>query len=542
MNNMKKLYIYCLIASMLVQLTACRDEVDVDNLLSFPPTILSVTPKTGVKTGDFDIKVILVDGVSSPLSTATVTLKDADGNELASITKSLSGIKDSVVIEGSLFQAESLPLGDYSITIAAKDSKNQESTQVSNFKVVNQLYLANFERMYIAGGFNGWSASELELVADNTWEIKNIDLQGGPWKLKNTEDWSDQDWGDINCDGTMEPKGSNDNTNCNYSGAVNVRFNDETLKYTVLPAVNYVTNLEGLYLLGTFNDFTGPQPQFKLVADHSWEVSEIRMKAGDVFRFTESPTFEGKNYGDNNLDGKAEEYGANIKLRESYKDAYYKITFNDATRLYTITVVRYPFPSELYLVGGSTSVAWEPGNAIPFRKTGDGKFEIYAYLKVVSGDGNGFKLLQVKDWPGDWGKGEDGKVIQEGESNITVATDGFYRITVDFNTSSYAVEKTNWGLVGFARTGNDAGWNADTDMTFDGDWDSYTWRVTMHLYAGEYKFRANDLWTINFGDDGRDGKLEAGAGTNMLIAAEDDYVIEMRLDPVNGYTYTVTPQ
>ncbi len=435
---MKKLYIYFLIASMLVQLSACRDEVDVDNLMNFPPTILSVTPKTGVKTGDFDIKVVLVDGISSPLSTATVTLKDADGNELASVTKTLSGVKDSVLIEGSSFNAESLALGDYSISIVAKDSKNQESTQVSNFKIVNQLYLANFERMFIAGGFNGWSASELELVADNTWEIKNIDLQGGPWKLKNTEDWSDQDWGDINCDGTMEPKGSNDNTNCNYSGLVNVRFDDETLKYTVLPAVNYATNLEGLYLLGTFNDFTGPQPQFKLVADHTWEVSEIRMKAGDVFRFVEGPTFEGKNYGDTNLDGKAEEYGANIKLDNSYKDAYYKITFNDATRIYKITVVRYPFPSELYLVGGSTSVGWNPGSALPFNKIADGKFEILTELKVVD-DGNGFKFLQVKDWAGDWGKGEEGKLLQEGESNITVAVNGFYRITVDFTTGFYTV-------------------------------------------------------------------------------------------------------
>lgn len=539
---MKKLYIYFLIAAMLVQLSACRDEVDVDNLMNFPPTILSVTPKTGVKTGDFDIKVILVDGISSPLNTATVTLKDADGNELASVTKSLSGVKDSVLIEGSSFHAESLPLGDYSISIVAKDSKNQESTQVSNFKIVNQLYLANFERMFIAGGFNGWSATELELVANNTWEIKNIDLQGGPWKLKNTEDWSDQDWGDINCDGIMEPKGSNDNTDCGFSGAVNVRFNDETLKYTVSPAVDYATNLEGLYLLGTFNEFTGPQPQFKLVADHTWEVAEIRMKAGDVFRFVEGPTFEGKNYGDNNLDGKAEEYGANIKLDNTYKDAYYKITFNDATRLYTIVVVRYPFPSELYLVGGSTSIGWDPGNAIPFRKTADGKFEMFAYLKVL-GDGNGFKLLQVKDWAGDWGKGDDGKVLQEGESNITVTENGFYRIAVDFTTGSYTVTKTNWGIVGSARTGNDDGWTGDTVMTFDGDWNSYTWRTTLHLYEGEYKFRANGNWDINLGDDGANGTLEVG-GVNMKINADmqGDYLVEMVLDPVNGYTYTVTPQ
>jgi hypothetical protein len=469
-------------------------------------------------------------------------LKDGDGNELASVTKTLNGVKDSVLVEGSSFNAESLPLGDYSISIVAKDSKNQESTQVSNFKIVNQLYLANFERMFIAGGFNGWSATELELVADNTWEIKNIDLQGGPWKLKNTEDWSDQDWGDINCDGTMEPKGSNDNTSCDFSGLVNVRFNDETLKYTVLPAVNYATNLEGLYLLGTFNEFTGPQPQFKLVADHTWEVAEIRMKSGDVFRFVEGPTFEGKNYGDNNLDGKAEEYGANIKLDNSYKDAYYKITFNDATRIYKITVVRYPFPSELYLVGGSTSIGWDPGNAIPFRKTADGKFEVFAHLKVLN-DGNGFKLLQVKDWAGDWGKGEEGKVIQEGESNITVAEDGFYRIAVDFTAGSYTVTKTNWGIVGSSRTGNDDGWNDDTAMTFDGDWDSYTWRATLHLYKGEYKFRANGNWDINFGDDGANGTLEVG-GANIKIDADKvgDYVVEMILDPVAGYTYTVTPQ
>src|SRR5262249_31546770 len=121
--------------------------------------------------------------------------------------------------------------------------------------------------------------------------------------------------------------------------------------------------------------------------------------------------------------------------------------------------------------------------------------------------------------------------------------DGFYRITVDFTTSSYTVQQTNWGLIGEARTGNSStGWSADTDMTFDGAWDSYTWSVSMHLYAGEYKFRANDAWDINFGDTGRDGTLDFNSGTNMVIAAEGDYIVKMTLDPVNGYKYTVTPQ
>ena len=154
---------------------------------------------------------------------------------------------------------------------------------VTNFKVANQLFPANNSNMFIAGAFNGWGAGVMELVADYTWEIKEIDLQGGPWKLKNTADWTDADWGDSNCDKTMEvTTGGGPNTECDYSGLVNVRFNDETLKYTVVPAVNYTTNLSGLYLLGTFNSFQGPEPKFTLVANNTWELAEFRFKAGDI--------------------------------------------------------------------------------------------------------------------------------------------------------------------------------------------------------------------------------------------------------------------
>ena len=70
---MKKIFIIGI--ASLIALASCKDEVDVDSLLSYPPTIMSVTPKTSVKIGDFDIKVTLADGPNSPLSSATVTLK-----------------------------------------------------------------------------------------------------------------------------------------------------------------------------------------------------------------------------------------------------------------------------------------------------------------------------------------------------------------------------------------------------------------------------------------------------------------------------------
>ena len=489
-------------------------------------------PKTTVKIGDFKIKVVVADGPQSPLSSITMTLKNSGGTQLYTVTETLSGMIDSLVVNGTAFNAASLPLGDYSMAISAVDTKGNIVETTSNFKVDTQLYPANQTKMFIAGAFNGWGADELELVADNTWEIKEVDLQGGPWKFKNTTDWTDVDWGDSNCDKTMEiTTGGGADTQCEYSGLVNIRFNDETLKYTITPSVNYATNISGLYLLGTFNSFEGPEPKFTLIANNTWELAEYRLKAGDKFKFSEGPNFQGKNYGDAEYDGKAEEFGPNIVLPGTVADAYYKLTFNDATRAYSMTVVRYPFPTELYLVGGSTIAGWTPEDAIKFVKLEDGKFEIYANLTQ---SGGGFKFLQGKEWTGDWGKGDEGKVVQEGEGNVEVTSDGFYRVYVDFTTLSYDVKEVAWGIVGNATPG---GWDNDTDMTHTG---GYTWEIDVALTAGEFKFRANDGWDINVGKGDTDGTLKFNTG-NIVSPGAGNYHVEINLDPVAGYTYTVTP-
>ncbi len=223
-------------------------------------------------------------------------------------------------------------------------------------------------------------------------------------------------------------------------------------------------------------------------------------------------------------------------------DAYYKVSFNEQTLKYTLTVVRLPFPSELYLVGGSTSIGWDPANAVPFKSTGDGKFEVYAYLTVVA-DGNGVKFLQQRGWDGDWGKNKAtaGTLEQNDEENVPIAADGFYRVTVDFNTKTYTVTLTNWGIVGSALTGNDTGWSTFTDMTRTGD---YTWKITgVSLKAGEMKFAANHSFDINFGDNSSasqpaDHILDPD-GNNIKISADGVYDITFVLDPVNGYTYTI---
>ena len=224
--------------------------------------------------------------------------------------------------------------------------------------------------------------------------------------------------------------------------------------------------------------------------------------------------------------------GKNVKVTEAGK---YVVQANFNTGKFKLT--QLVIPDNLYLVGGATTAGWDPSKSIPFVKTGDGQFEIYAHLNA-----DGFKFLQVMDWLGDWGMGDEGKLVQEGENNVTVATAGFYRITVDFINLTYSVQSMNFGIVGSARTGDDGGWGADDDMTFvgGGEGNDYRWTITKTLFNGLLKFRANDDWPVNFGDNGANGTLEYG-GDNISITA-GTYKIDMVLDPVNGYTYTITPQ
>jgi len=59
------------------------------------------------------------------------------------------------------------------------------------------------------------------------------------------------------------------------------------------------------------------------------------------------------------------------------------------------------------------------------------------------------------------------------------------------------------------------------------------WEITGDFKAGEFKFRANDDWTLAYGYNGTEGML---GGTNIPLAADGNYTI--RMDLVKQ-TYTV---
>ncbi len=89
---------------------------------------------------------------------------------------------------------------------------------------------------------------------------------------------------------------------------------------------------------------------------------------------------------------------------------------------------------------------------------------------------------------------------------------------------------STWGLVGDA-TPN--GWSGpDVMLKQDGSIRS----IYVTLLDGQMKFRQNNNWTNNYGDDGADGTLNAG-GANIVVTAG---TYKVSFDLAN-LTYTITP-
>ena len=91
---------------------------------------------------------------------------------------------------------------------------------------------------------------------------------------------------------------------------------------------------------------------------------------------------------------------------------------------------------------------------------------------------------------------------------------------------------SKWGLVGDATLNQ---WNGpDMEMHETG---TNTYALYADLTAGEIKFRFDEDWGNNYGDDNTDGSLEAG-GSNIPVASPGTYFITLDL---NTLTYSIAP-
>jgi tetratricopeptide (TPR) repeat protein len=90
---------------------------------------------------------------------------------------------------------------------------------------------------------------------------------------------------------------------------------------------------------------------------------------------------------------------------------------------------------------------------------------------------------------------------------------------------------TQWGIIGTATPNN---WDSDQPMTYDAV--SNTWKITLNLKAGEFKFRANGAWYINLGGSKGEAILKFD-GDNLKLAADGNYTVSLMLNAAGNYTY-----
>jgi len=269
--------------------------------------------------------------------------------------------------------------------------------------------------------------------------------------------------------------------------------------------------------------------EMNFTAPNVW-TGVYNLKAGQDFKF-----FPEKGSWDNgigadrfdNFIGCSDPGNGNITNNGAF-DGYYFVIVDLNTK--TVTVSNAP-----KILGGSVIADWNPTNAIPMQMVKPGIYDTYQYITV---DGSGFKFVPSNaGWDGDFGasKTKEGFLSQTDENNLTVVSDGFYRVRANMNDLSYSVIETSWGIIG---SGSPGGWSDDTNMTFKTAKGEYVWSADITLTSGEIKFRANDGWDINFGDNGADGSLEYD-GANIVVSA-GNYHIELILNSITGFTYSIT--
>lgn len=206
----------------------------------------------------------------------------------------------------------------------------------------------------------------------------------------------------------------------------------------------------------------------------------------------------------------------------------------------SMNVTPYTAKDFIYLVGAFQG--WHETSAVAMNRNLPGlKYELYVNFTTGNTE---FKILPtLGTWAGDIGDdpAHPGKLIPDGEQNMWVWPAGFYRVNVDMAAMTWSTLATTWGVIGgFGADGNN--WASDyASMTYNTG--NGVWEATFTTSAAcEFKFRANAGWSLNFGDNGADGKLDEG-GSNIVLSSAGNYTVTLNLNPTGNpqaYTYTVT--
>jgi hypothetical protein len=211
-----------------------------------------------------------------------------------------------------------------------------------------------------------------------------------------------------------------------------------------------------------------------------------------------------------------------IKVQTSLSE--FQETLSESVSL-TVT----PFSSILDLsttwgIVGSAANNWGATPDLPFYTTNQAGV-LVAYVTLTDGE---IKFRENNDWANNLGDtGNDGTLEQNGD-NIAVSA-GIYKIVMNLNNLTYTIDPFTLGAVG-----EFSGWGASPDAPFTYDSTSDQWRLIITLPDGDMKFRLNNDWGTNYGEDNADGILDLNGG-NFTMAA-GNYIFTINL---NDLSYSI---
>ncbi len=218
--------------------------------------------------------------------------------------------------------------------------------------------------------------------------------------------------------------------------------------------------------------------------------------------------------------------GLNDNFPGPAKTGMYKVRVDFQRGLFTVTQVK--LYSLLYIPGDYQG--WNPANAPTMGSpNADGAFE--TYINMPAGGSYKFKFTSQPDFAGsNYGDGGNG-VLSTSGGDLSVPTAGFYKLNANTVANTWSATKTTWGMLGDFN-----GWGNDVVMVYDAN--SNAFKATISVPSnGVFKFRANGGWTLNYGDGGTDGTLEAD-GDNIPITAGSREV-KLYLGNAGYYTYSI---
>lgn len=257
---------------------------------------------------------------------------------------------------------------------------------------------------------------------------------------------------------------------------------------------------------------------FRFFTDSSlqWDSPSYNYTYYEVRGYTFDPNLVNAEDGDSNFKFIGTEGEYSIRIDTSNKT----ITLGDP--------ITDAFEVASWGVVGSGYNNWGAFADAPFYTTSENNV-LVSYVNLVDGE---IKFRENNEWVNDFGDNGNDGTLDSGGSNIPVSA-GDYKITLNLNDNTYSIEEFSWGVVGSGYNN----WGADgPDAKFYYDHKSDTFKVGVRLVDGEIKFRMNNEWVTDFGDNGNDGTLDGG-GANIGVS-EGHYLITINF---NDNTYSIQP-